>query len=182
VAIHRQPLHIPDVLAGERIRHHDWWLAHDARSMLALPIIHRDSLLGVLTLIDRQPFNLRADEQELLQSFVAQTAVVIRNASLYTAEATARNMADEATRLNSEFLANMGHKIRTLMNGVLGMTELALETALAAEQREYLMIVRTSADSLLHIPNDILDFPRSRPSNCDSTPCPLTCARPLARR
>ena len=54
--------------------------------MLALPIIHHDSLLGVLTLIGRQPFHLRADEQELLQSFVAQTAVAIRNASLYAAE------------------------------------------------------------------------------------------------
>ena len=58
--------------------------------MLALPIIHRDALLGVLTLIGRQPFNLRADEQELLQSFVAQAAVAIRNASVYAAEAAAR--------------------------------------------------------------------------------------------
>jgi hypothetical protein len=52
------------------IRQHEWWLAHDASSMLALPIIHHDSLPGVLTLIGRQPFHPRADEQDLLQNLL----------------------------------------------------------------------------------------------------------------
>jgi signal transduction histidine kinase/ActR/RegA family two-component response regulator len=106
---------------------------------------------------------LRATQEQLMQ----------REARLRESEEAARaarDVAETASRAKSEFLANMSHEIRTPMNAIIGMSNLLTHQTLAPEQREFAETIRTSADALLEIIDDILDISKIEAGRLEIVP------------
>jgi PAS domain S-box-containing protein len=139
----------------ERIRA-AWRKAYERRDRFSASYryVHRDGHAVWVETIAQPIF----DGAGKLQGYVGVVQDVTERRMVSERMREAKEAAEAASLAKSEFLANMSHEIRTPMNGILGMTELALDTDLSAEQREYLGMVKSSAEALLTIINDILDF------------------------
>ena len=139
---------------------------------IAWPLCSLDATLGVFEFASFRA--LTASEASLLDELLPSAAMSLdilqRNLRLLVQQVAleqAKANAEEATSMKSMFLANMSHEIRTPMNAIIGLSHLALKTALNAKQRDYIAKVHNAGTSLLGIINDILDFSKIEAGKLD---------------
>ncbi len=121
---------------------------------------------GRVTWVSTTKMPLLDQDREIIGTFGISRDITERKKN-EEALKRARIAAEAANQAKNEFLANVSHEIRTPMTGILGMTELTLGTSLTHEQREYLQLVKTSADALLIVINDVLDFSKIEAGKID---------------
>jgi signal transduction histidine kinase/ActR/RegA family two-component response regulator len=157
----RRTLEVNDLRDVPRDEHLDVLLADGWRSLVAVPLVRRDQLVGALVIRRRAPGDFGVETPELLRTFANQCGLAIVNARLFGELDTKRAELEIASRHKSEFLASMSHELRTPLNAVIGFSEVLLDRMfgeLNPRQEEYLRDIWTSGKHLLELLNEILDL------------------------
>ena len=157
----RTSIAVPDIDEAPRDAHltqlsHAGWC-----SMLAVPLVREDSILGALVVRRRRVGAFSSQITELVETFASQSALAIQNARLFQQLELKSRELEIASRHKSEFLASMSHELRTPLNAVIGFSDVLLDRLfgeLTSKQEEFLGDIRNSGKHLLELLNEILDL------------------------
>jgi signal transduction histidine kinase len=155
-----RPREVPDLAGAELDPHLDALYRDGWRSVLAVPILRGERILGVLV-IRRRSTGSFGSHVELLETFAGQSALAIVNARLFGELQTKTRELEIASHHKSEFLASMSHELRTPLNAVIGFSEVLLDRMFGDindRQAEYLRDIWNSGKHLLELLNEILDL------------------------
>jgi signal transduction histidine kinase/HAMP domain-containing protein len=159
----RAPVQVPDVTDTDayssRVR--EAVVRSGYRSLLAVPLVSEDEVVGALVINRRTPGAFAPRTVELLSTFATQSALAIQNARLFREIEDKSRELEVANRHKDEFLASMSHELRTPLNAIIGFSEVMLERMFGEvndKQEEYLNDILSSGRHLLSLINDILDL------------------------
>ncbi|MET0702431.1 MAG: ATP-binding protein [Mycobacterium sp.] len=155
------PAEVPDLIAAQRDPHLEILFQDGWRSVLAVPMLRGEAMVGVLVIGRRGTGAFPPHVTELLHTFASQSAVAIINARLFGELGTKTRELEVASRHKSEFLASMSHELRTPLNAVIGFSEVLLDRMfgeLNERQDEYIRDIWNSGKHLLELLNEILDL------------------------
>jgi signal transduction histidine kinase len=144
-----------------RARVRELLIARGYLSVLAVPLLVEDEILGALVVLRQEASELGEETVELIKTFATQSALAIQNARLFREIEQKSRELEAASRHKSEFLANMSHELRTPLNAIIGFSEVLSERMfgeLNDKQDEYLKDIHASGQHLLSLINDILDL------------------------
>jgi signal transduction histidine kinase len=160
-AVERRPLQIPDLARVQRDPFIEVLFADGWRSVLAVPLLRGEKVVGVLVIRRRGTGVFPPDVITLLETFASQSALAIVNARLFRELETKSGELEIASRHKSDFLASMSHELRTPLNAVNGFSEVLLSRTageLTDRQEQYLRDILSSGEHLVELVNDILDL------------------------
>ena len=164
--------------------HIEQLLRHGWKSMLAVPLLREDRILGALVVRRKRPGEFAVETAELLERFASQSALAIQNAHLFREIGEKSRQVEVASAHKSEFLASMSHELRTPLNAVIGFSEVLLDGMfgeLNDKQREYLNDIRDSGRHLLELLNEILDLSKIEAGRMELEPGPFSLVEALER-
>jgi PAS domain S-box-containing protein len=156
IAQERQPLLTNDVPHDPRISDPEWARREGMIAFAGYPLLIEDRVMGVLAMFARRA--LSPAVLPVLRSVADGIALGIERKRQEAELRRAKEAAESASRAKSEFLANVSHEVRTPLNAVLGMAELALDTPLSEHQRQYLTTIQSAGEALAEVIDDLLDF------------------------
>ena len=160
-ATEQRPLQVADLSQVPLDPHLDALYRDGWRSLLAIPMLRGDLIVGVIVIRRRSVGSFHEDIVDFLQTFAAQSSVALVNARLFRELETKSAELEVASRHKSEFLASMSHELRTPLNAVIGFSEVLIDRMfgeLNERQDEYVHDIWNSGRHLLELLNEILDL------------------------
>ena len=160
-ATERRPLEVPDLSQVPLDPHQEVLYRDGWRSMLAIPMLRGDLIVGVVVIRRRTVGSFPEDMVDLLQTLATQSSVALVNARLFRELETKSAELEVASHHKSEFLASMSHELRTPLNAVIGFSEVLIDRMfgeLNERQDEYVHDIWNSGKHLLELLNEILDL------------------------